>query len=189
MTQEFYSQSPFQDDIISKAVNEVAAKDILYITSAGNQGNTRAGTSAAWEGYFEGRYKIPSRHSRGRPIRIMHVFADKQNGEYNDVLDECGKDGGRGSRRAVLERSRFSRRGDNQPAYLSDYELWALNSNGVLKDKEENYVTTALSYKTQSCQDNKNENNKNGRCVDDKHPCRHICFPAPNGTDLIVHPL
>ena len=73
--------------------------------------------------------------------------------------------------------------GDNQAADLSDYELWAINSNGVLKDKEENYVTTAHSYKTQSCQDNKNGNDKDGRCVDDKHPCRHICFPAPNGTD------
>ena len=49
---EFYTQSPFQDDIISRAVNEVTARDILYITSAGNRGNTRAGTSAAWEGYF-----------------------------------------------------------------------------------------------------------------------------------------
>jgi hypothetical protein len=41
---EFYFQSPFQDDVISKAVNEVTAKGILYITSAGNRGNTRAGT-------------------------------------------------------------------------------------------------------------------------------------------------
>ena len=89
---EFYTQSPFEDDIISRAVNEVAAKDILYITSAGNRGNTRAGISAAWEGYFRAGRVL--RDARERPIRIMHVFADKQNGEYNDVLGECGKDGG-----------------------------------------------------------------------------------------------
>jgi Subtilase family len=177
---EFYFQSPFQDDVISKAVNEVAAKDILYITSAGNRGNTRAGTSAAWEGYFRAGRVL--RDARGRPVRIMHVFADKQNGEYNDVLGECGKDGGE-VHVELFWNDPILKEGDNQPADLSDYELWALNSNGVLKDKEENYIATARSHKTQSCQDDKNENNKNGRCVDDKHPCRHICFPAPNGTD------
>ena len=176
---EFYTQSPFQDDIISRAVNEVTAKDILYITSAGNRGNTRAGTSAAWEGYFRAGRVL--RDPRGTPIRIMHVFADKQDGEYNDVLGECGRDGG--EVHVVLFWNDPMKEGDNQAADLSDYELWAINSNGVLKDKEENYVTTAHSYKTQSCQDNKNGNDKDGRCVDDKHPCRHICFPAPNGTD------
>ena len=112
----------------------------------------------------------------------MHVFADKQDGEYNDVLGECGGDGGQ-VHVVLFWNDPDLKEGDNQPADLSDYELWALNSNGVLKDNEENYVTTARSYKTQSCQDNKNGNDKNGRCMDDKHPCRHICFPAPNGTD------
>ena len=46
---EFYDQSPFQDDTVSRAVNDVTANGILYITSAGNQGNTKADTSAAWK--------------------------------------------------------------------------------------------------------------------------------------------
>ena len=35
---EFWNQSPFQDDKIAKAVNEVTGDGALYITSAGNQG-------------------------------------------------------------------------------------------------------------------------------------------------------
>ena len=45
-------QSPFQDDIIAKAVNEVTAAGTLYFSSAGNSGNKNDGTTACWEGDF-----------------------------------------------------------------------------------------------------------------------------------------
>ena len=84
---------PFQDDDTSKAVNDVTDKGILYVTSAGNRGNTRAGTSMAWEGLFQPGRAL--KDSRGMPIRTMHVFTlGKENGEYNEVLGECGREGG-----------------------------------------------------------------------------------------------
>ena len=189
--QEYYSQSPFQDDDISKAVNEVTANGILYITSAGNRGNTKAGTSAAWEGYFKPGRVL--KDSGGRSIRTMHVFVDGLNGEYNEVLGECGRNGGEVDVWLFWSDPIPPPGGSSRSADLSDYELWALNANGVLKDEEGNYVTTARiqdkkgNYITTACLKEKEEK---GRCVNDmtghtpgKKPCRHICFPAPKGTD------
>jgi subtilisin family serine protease len=47
-------ESPFQDDLISQAVNEVTADGILYFSSAGNSGNLNNGQSGVWEGDFSG---------------------------------------------------------------------------------------------------------------------------------------
>ena len=45
-------ESPFQDGIISKAVNDVCAGGALFFSSAGNDGNKTSGTAATWEGDF-----------------------------------------------------------------------------------------------------------------------------------------
>ncbi len=185
---EFYEQSPFQDDKISRAVNEVTANGILYITSAGNRGNTKNGTSAAWEGFFKAGRVL--KDSRGKPIRTMHEFSDKQDGEYNDVLGECGRDGGE-VHVLLFWNDPILPQGDNrQSADRGDYELWALDSNGVLKDGNDHYVTTARlkdekgNYISTACLKDKDEK---GKCIDDttavEKPCRHICFPAPNRND------
>jgi subtilisin-like proprotein convertase family protein len=48
----YYFESPFQDDIIAQAVDDVAADGALYFSSAGNEGNEADGTSGTWEGDF-----------------------------------------------------------------------------------------------------------------------------------------
>ncbi len=48
----YFNESPFQDDIISQAVNDVTASGALYFSSAGNSGNKNDNTSGTWEGDF-----------------------------------------------------------------------------------------------------------------------------------------
>jgi len=51
----FYpTESPFQDDIISQAVNTVTSNGVLYFSSAANFGNLNDGQAGVWEGDFIG---------------------------------------------------------------------------------------------------------------------------------------
>ena len=49
----YFFESPYQDDIIAKAVNDVIADGATYFSSAGNGGNFDDGTSGTWEGDFK----------------------------------------------------------------------------------------------------------------------------------------
>ena len=49
----YFFESPYQDDIIAQAVDDVTADGALYFSSAGNEGNADDGTSGTWEGDFE----------------------------------------------------------------------------------------------------------------------------------------
>jgi len=46
-------ESPFHDDTVSTAVNDVTADGALYFSSAGNEGNFNDGSSGTWEGDFK----------------------------------------------------------------------------------------------------------------------------------------
>jgi len=48
----YFFESPYQDDIIAQAVEDVVADGAVYVSSAGNQGNADDGTSGTWEGDF-----------------------------------------------------------------------------------------------------------------------------------------
>ena len=48
----YLGEAPFQDDVISQAVNTVTAKGVLYFSAAGNGGNFNDGTSGTWEGNY-----------------------------------------------------------------------------------------------------------------------------------------
>lgn len=48
----YFSESPFQDGPIARAVNEVCTNGTLYFSSAGNWGNKNDSTSSVWEGDF-----------------------------------------------------------------------------------------------------------------------------------------
>lgn len=48
----YADESPFQDDVIARAVNDVTAAGAIYFSSAGNSGNLDDGTSGVWEGDF-----------------------------------------------------------------------------------------------------------------------------------------
>ncbi|MDY6989499.1 MAG: S8 family serine peptidase [Thermodesulfobacteriota bacterium] len=50
----YFNESPFQDDIISQAVNTVTGDGALYFSSAGNSGNLNDGQSGVWEGNSNG---------------------------------------------------------------------------------------------------------------------------------------
>lgn len=65
------NESPFQDDIISQAVNSVTASGAIYFSSAGNSGNFDDGKSGVWEGDFVdgGAVSIG-----GQPAGRIHSF-------------------------------------------------------------------------------------------------------------------
>jgi subtilase family protein/proprotein convertase P-domain-containing protein len=66
------NESPFHDDTISKAVEEVIADGALYFSSAGNYGNFNDGTSSVWEGDFKNsRTILPF-----LPNGTLHDFGD-----------------------------------------------------------------------------------------------------------------
>jgi subtilisin-like proprotein convertase family protein len=49
----YFFESPYQDDIIAAAVEDVVADGATYYSSAGNSGNFDDGTSGTWEGDFK----------------------------------------------------------------------------------------------------------------------------------------
>ena len=49
----YANESPFHDDLVTTAVEEVTASGALYFSSAGNDGNFNDGTSSVWEGDFK----------------------------------------------------------------------------------------------------------------------------------------
>jgi subtilisin-like proprotein convertase family protein len=68
----YFVESPFHDDIVSTAVNEVTADGALYFSSAGNEGNLNDGTSGTWEGDFKNsRITLP-----GLTGGTLHDFGD-----------------------------------------------------------------------------------------------------------------
>lgn len=48
----YFFESPYQDDIIAQAVQDVTDDGAMYFSSAGNEGNFDDGTSGTWEGDF-----------------------------------------------------------------------------------------------------------------------------------------
>lgn len=49
----YFFESPYEDDIIAQAVQDVTNDGALYFSSAGNGGNFDDGTSGTWEGDFK----------------------------------------------------------------------------------------------------------------------------------------
>ena len=75
----YFSESPFQDGPIARAVNQVTSAGVLYFSSAGNEGNTLDGTSGNYEGMFV---------SSGRQVGKGRGFAhDFDPGDGVQVLD------------------------------------------------------------------------------------------------------
>ena len=49
----YFFESPYEDDIIAQAVDDVIKDGAMYFSSAGNGGNAADGTSGTWEGDFK----------------------------------------------------------------------------------------------------------------------------------------
>ncbi len=56
----YFNESPFQDGIIARAVNDVTADGAIFFSSAGNEGNFNDGTSGTWEGDFQNGGTLPT---------------------------------------------------------------------------------------------------------------------------------
>ena len=71
----FPDESPFQDGVIAKAVNDVSANGVLYFSSAANSGNALTGNSGTWEGNFVdgGANKLGHFHlfKQGTPLNTV----------------------------------------------------------------------------------------------------------------------
>jgi subtilisin-like proprotein convertase family protein len=56
----YFFESPYTDDIIAQAVNDVTADGAMFFSSAGNSGNFDDGTSGTWEGDFRAAGSLAS---------------------------------------------------------------------------------------------------------------------------------
>lgn len=152
---EFYAESPFQDGAVAKAINYVTSQGALYITSAGNQGNINSDplrtSSMVWDGPYKPGRAV--RDEKGKQIGVLHAFRDGL--EYNEVVGECGREGG--------EITAYLHWNDATPSDgrrlaggESTYRLVAVDAEGHPISKQDEQ---------------------------DKTPLRSIRFPAPNRTN------
>ncbi len=65
----YLAESPFQDGSLAAAVDEVSAQGVLYLSSAGNEGNLDDGTSGTWQGDFVAGGTLPP-----LPGVVLHDF-------------------------------------------------------------------------------------------------------------------
>ena len=108
----YFSESPFQDGVISQAVTSVSDLDCVYFSSAANSGNKNDGTSGTWEGDFV------SGGSATGPLAGAGILHDFGGGVTQNV---CTRVGGR----VTLHWS------DPLGASANDYDIYVLNSSGT----------------------------------------------------------
>jgi subtilisin family serine protease len=77
------AESPFQDGIIAKAVNDVSTTGVLYFSSAANNGNLVHGTSGTWEGDFAASDHLIKGLSKGAKV---HSFNQRTLHGWENVL-------------------------------------------------------------------------------------------------------
>ncbi len=104
------SEWQFQDDEIGKAINQVVADGALYLSSSGNEGSLKRGTSTTWEGDFAdgGAAGAPL------PTGSIHRFGTQN---FNRLTG--GDSGG------TLQWS------DEYHSSANDYDLYVLSADGT----------------------------------------------------------
>jgi Subtilase family len=106
----YRNESPFQDDVISRAVRDVVKDKVVYFSSAGNNGNLKDKTSATWEGDFAAGPQLNN-------IGMTHDFGNGIN--TNPVLTGPGNS-------VNLFWS------DPLGASTNDYDLYVLNNDATV---------------------------------------------------------
>ncbi|BCM91203.1 hypothetical protein IAD21_03067 [Abditibacteriota bacterium] len=48
----FFTETIYQEDVVSAAIRQVTSQGVLYLSAAGNLGNRRIGPTSVWDGYF-----------------------------------------------------------------------------------------------------------------------------------------
>jgi uncharacterized repeat protein (TIGR01451 family) len=107
----YSSESPFQDNLIADAVNQVTAGGALFFSSAGNEGNLDAGTSGTWEGDFKANGNLDP--VLGAGAGATHDFGD---GGQSDPITTATENG------VVLHWA------DPAAGSCNDYDLYILDS-------------------------------------------------------------
>lgn len=122
----YYPLSPFQDGIVGKAVNEVAASGVLYFSAAGNDGGLTWGTSGVWQGDPAalgsfGPGELVHKNavlSGGYPVAL--TWADPNGGSANDydlfILDPAGT--------SVIDLSNDAQDGTQDPVEFAGYNVF-----------------------------------------------------------------
>lgn len=111
----YFAESPFQDGMIARAVNDVTADGALYFSSAGNEGNVADGTSAHWEGDF-----ADSGKTVGKFAGTAHNFAGAAGNQVFEPISDASSAG-------VPVTLHWS---DPLGAASDDYDLYLLDAAG-----------------------------------------------------------
>jgi hypothetical protein len=110
----YFNESPFQDAVISQAVNTVSAAGAMYFSSARNSGNKNDGTAGTWEGDFVSGGLVAA------PVTGTGNLLDFGGGVTFDTVASGGS-----QRRVDLFWS------DPMGASANDYDLFVLDATGT----------------------------------------------------------
>jgi hypothetical protein len=80
----YFFESPYEDDIIAQAVDDVTADGAMFFSSAGNEGNLDDGTSGTWEGDFKPSGQLATLPASGYTV---HSFG---NGAIENRIESGG---------------------------------------------------------------------------------------------------
>ncbi|HEX5621391.1 MAG TPA: S8 family serine peptidase [Solirubrobacteraceae bacterium] len=108
----YFNESPFQDGIIARAVNDVTADGALYFSSAGNEGNTLDGTSGNYEADF-----VDSGQGVGKFAGAAHDFDP---GPGVQVWEPISPDSDEGVPVTLFWANRLGGAADDYDLYLFD---------------------------------------------------------------------
>lgn len=115
----YFNESPFQDGIVARAVNDVTADGALYFSSAGNEGNTLDGTSGNYEAAF-----ADSGQSVGKFAGAAHDFDPGPGVQVFEPISPDSDDG--------VPVTLFW--ADPLGAATDDYDLYLFNAAGNVVD-------------------------------------------------------
>jgi hypothetical protein len=114
----YFNESPFQDDVISRAVTTVTNAGVAYFSSAANSGNLHSGNSGTWEGDF---------NDSGKTFQggVPHAFSGT---DYaNEIL--------KGTKAVFLFWS------DPLGHSSNEYDLYLVDANGNIAASSTNPIT------------------------------------------------
>lgn len=139
----YFAEAIFEDGVIAQAVETVVADGAVYLSSAGNSGNSNDGTAGVWEGDFVPTPRPASvpygeAHDFGGqnfdtitedpPFVITLAWSDPQGGSANDydlfLLNA--------SRTVILDASTDYQTGTQDPFEIIDSEIWNDTNNTLV---------------------------------------------------------
>jgi subtilisin family serine protease len=121
----YSNESPFQDGVIARKINDISSRGILYFSSAANSGNKLHNQSGTWEGDF--------RPLSAQPITIRgktwyaHAFTP---GQYKNTVTAVGP-----TKVAALFWN------DPLSKATNEYDLYILDSAGNVVTYSDNDIT------------------------------------------------